>query len=455
MTLFRLIAVAFFACMLSAMPGHAQQRLTAIVGPTIIDGTTEPPIRDGAMLLRDGVIVNVGKRGTFDIPADAQQLDLTGKTIIPGLIDGHVHPGLIDGMEIAARNYNYARLQRDARHHLFFGTTHFVSLGFDKQEIFDLRRAQRQGQADGARVHMAGHGFAPIGGWRTPVSHEATNDEDWYNRPPAPPEARQLVDKEADRHVDLIKIWVDDLRGTFVKMKPELSGPIIAAAHERSLPVGAHIVFLEDARALVRHDVDFLAHSVRDKEVDDAFVRLALAKGLRYMPTLIQARYPIDYAEGVPAYLNDPQLRRIYSDEYLDALAKANQRRFATPALAAVKAQYEVAMANMARMQQAGVPIVAGGDTGVPGRFHGLSIHLEMELLVKGGLTPLQAIQAATLNVARLYRFNGRYGSLHEGKVADFVVLNGDPTRDITLTRSIETVWMDGARVNRDALTGQ
>ena len=443
--------LAFLAAF-CAPPAKAQQATTAIVGATIIDGTTQPPISDGVLLFREGSIIKVGRRGAVDIPPEAQLIDLPGKTIIPGLIDGHVHPGLLDGMEIAARNYNYDRLQRDARHHLFFGATHFVSLGFDKQEIFDLRRAQRDGRANGARAHMAGHGFAPVGGWRTPVSHENTKDEDWYNRPPAPPEARELVGKEADRHVDVIKVWVDDLRGAFLKMKPELYGPIIAAAHERNLPVGAHIVFLEDARELLRHNVDFFAHSVRDKEVDDTFVRLALAKGVFYMPTLIQARYPIDYAEGVPSYLSDPELRRIYSPDFLNSLAQANQRRFNSPALDGVKSQFNVAMTNIAKMVQAGVPIVAGSDTGVPGRFHGLSIHLEMELLVQGGLTPLQAIQAATLNVARLYRFDGKFGSLHEGKAADFVVLNGDPAKDITQTRSIEAIWMDGVKIDRDVL---
>ena len=97
------------------------------------------------------------------------------------------------------------------------------------------------------------------------------------------------------------------------------------------------------------------------------------------------------------------------------------------PALPAMRSQFQNAMANIGKVAAAGIPIVAGGDTGVPGRFHGLSVHLEMELLVKGGLSPAQAIQAATLNAARMLKLDRDYGSLHEGKAADFVVLNGRP----------------------------
>ena len=104
------------------------------------------------------------------------------------------------------------------------------------------------------------------------------------------------------------------------------------------------------------------------------------------MPTLIQARFPIDYADGPPAYLGSGAAETLFRSEFLDTLAKSNQRRFsALPALPGMRPQFQTAMSNIAKVAAAGIPIVAGGDTGVPGRFHGLSIHLEMELLVKGG----------------------------------------------------------------------
>ena len=250
--------------------------------------------------------MKAGPRESFEVPADAHRIDVTGKTIIPALFDAHVHPGLIDGINISAENYSAAHIERDARHQLFFGITHFVSLGFDRQQIFDFRQAQRAGRLSGARAYTAGHGFAPVGGWRTPVPHGSAQDSDWYNRPRDPEEARQLVRKEAGRNVDIIKIWVDDLRGTFVKMAADLYGPIISEAHRNNLQVAAHIINLEDARDLLRHNVDIFAHSIRDRHVDDEFLRLALAKGVVFIPTLIQARFPLDYADGPPALFDGP-----------------------------------------------------------------------------------------------------------------------------------------------------
>ena len=122
---------------------------------------------------------------------------------------------------------------------------------------------------------------------------------------------------------------VDDLRGTFVKMPPELYGAIIDEAHRHKLRVAVHMVFLDDARELLRRDVDIFAHSVRDRELDDEFVRLAAAKGVTFVPTLIQARFLLDYADGPPPYLNDPGLRRLFPGDYLDVLSST---RAASPA---------------------------------------------------------------------------------------------------------------------------
>ena len=259
----------------------AQDRIIALEGATLIDGTASAPIPDSVLVISGGTIIKVGPRNAVDMPANAQRVDVRGKTIIPGLLDGHVHPGLIEGLEISADNYSLDHIERDARHQLFFGVTHFASLGFDRQAIFDLRHAQREGRPLAARAYTAGHGFAPVGGWRTPVAHGSAKDSDWYNRPATADEGRRFVRKEAERNVDVIKIWVDDLRGAFVKMSPELYGPIIEEAHRHNLPVAAHIIYREDARDLLLHNVDVFAHSIRDREVDDAFLRLALAKGVR------------------------------------------------------------------------------------------------------------------------------------------------------------------------------
>ena len=427
---------------------------TVLEGARLIDGTGAAAVEDAALVVQGGRVSYAGPRAGAPAPFNARRIDVRGKTLMPGLFDVHVHPGLIDGMAISAENYSRARIERDANHQLFFGVTHFLSLGFDRDAIFELREAQRAGRAGGARAYTAGHGFAPVSGWKTPVPHGAARDSDWYNRPAGAEEARALVRKEAARRSDIIKVWVDDLRGTFVKMPPELYGVIIDEAHRQKLKVAAHIVFLEDARELVRRGVDVLAHSVRDREIDDELLRLAATKGVVYVPTLIQARFFLDYAAGAPAYLADPELNRLYSADYLRTLGAANHKRFSIlPGLEQVRRQYETAMTNARRVAAAGIPIATGGDTGVPGRFHGLSAHLEMEALVQAGLNPAQAIRAATLNGARLLGVERSHGSLEAGKVADFVVVDGNPLVDISQSRRIEAVWMNGAAVDRAALS--
>lgn len=441
-----------FAAVLLARSALAQE-VIAIEGATIIDGTGAAAISDGVLLVRGDTILGVGRKGAVDVPQGARRIDASGKTIIPGLLDVHTHPGIGEGTEMSVELYAYERIARDAKHQLYFGVTHFLSLGFDRQPMFDFRQAQREGKAGGARAYTAGHGFAPVGGWRIPVPHGQAQDSDWYNRPKNAEDGEALIRKEAARGVSAIKIWVDDLRGAFIKMTPALYGPLIQAAHRQQLPVMVHMIYLEDARELLRHDVDVFAHSVRDHEVDEAFLTLAKEKGVTFVPTLIQARYPVDYADNEVPYLADPELVRLFSAEFLEKLRESTHKRFAAnPGLAAVRNQARNALANARKIHAAGIPMATGGDTGVPGRFHGLSVHIEMELMTQAGMSALEAIQAATLNGARVLKIDQRYGSLASGKAADFVILDADPRDNIANTRRINAVWMNGSAVNRNAL---
>ena len=265
--------------------------------------------------------------------------------------------------------------------------------------------------------------------------------------------SRALVQQEAAKPVDVIKIWVDDRLGELPKITPELYGAIIDEAHKHDLKVLAHIYYLEDAKELIRRGLDALAHSVRDQEVDEEFLRLAKEAGITQITTLVGHSANVAYAEG-PTFLDDPGLPLLFpasvletvgSKEYQEMVAKNLGERSGRRAV-------ETTMKNTARVSAAGIPIALGTDSSGAGRFQGLSEHREMELLVNAGLTPMQAIRAATINAAKFLGVEDRYGTLEPGKVADFILLDANPLDDITNSRKIEAVWMNGEPVNRAAL---
>ena len=439
------------ACLAFALSAHAQRTddssaITVIQGATVIDGISSAPIKDAVIVVEGDTIRNIGKRGSFQIPSNARTINAAGKTIIPGIFNDHGHIAMVEGFETKPANYNRARLQRDANTYLYYGVTNMLSLGMDREAMVGLKADQRSGKADGARIYSAGLGFAAKDGWEP----EGVKD---INRPTTTEEARVLVRKEVQKGDDIIKIWVDDDYGRLPKITPELYGAIIDEAHRNGKKVFAHLIKLEDARELVRRGLDALAHSIRDNEVDAEYIKLAKEKGVTQVADLVGHRASIDYAEGA-AFLRDPGLPGLFPPEVLRTLAtKDYQQKFATsPTLARTRREYDLAAKNMIKLAAAGIPIVVGTDSGDVGHFQGLWEHREMELMVKAGLTPMQAIRAATINGARLLGVDKRLGSLEAGKVADFIVLNADPLSDITNTLKIDSVWMNGRQVDRNSL---
>ena len=211
--------------------------------------------------------------------------------------------------------------------------------------------------------------------------------------------------------------------------------------------------YLEDAKELMRRGVDGLAHSVRDQEVDEEYLRLAKEKGITQLATLTGHSANVVYAEGA-TFLDEPGLQLLFPSSLLETLgSKEYQERLANnPNSASRRQVFETAIRNTSKVAAAGIPIAVGTDSGGVGRFQGLWEHREMELLVKAGLTPMQAIQAATVNSARFLGVDDKYGTIAAGKIADFIVLDADPLSDITNSRKIDAVWMNGKLVNRSQL---
>ena len=422
----------------------AVARRTVLEGATLIDGVSSGPIEDAVLVIEGEKIRSVGKQGSIPIPENATRINLSGKTIIPGLISLHGHVGRTEGVEANEEFFNRTRIQRDANAYLYYGLTHVLSLGHDREAIYEFLADQRAGMTTGARLYTAGLGFGAKDGWpRNPYVH----------RPTSPEEARAMVRQELAKGPGFLKIWVDDRLGRSPQFPPEVYGSILEEARQQGVGVAAHAYYLADGKELMRRGVAALAHSIQDQEVDEEFLQLAQQNNVTQILTLTGIRQTLDYVED-PSFLADPSLRLLFPATTLETLASKEHR----DALARnfdldlLRRQTEVTARNAKKIADAGIPIAVGTDSGLVGRFPGFWEHREMERLVEAGLTPMQALQAATVIGARFLGVDQDYGSIEPGKVADLLVLTGNPLSDITRSRQIEAVWMNGEPVDRSAL---
>lgn len=423
----------------------ASPAVIALTGVTLIDGMSDQPIPDAVIVMEEGRIVAAGPASDVSIPSGAEVEELPGKTVIPGLVCLHAHVGRAEGMAYSLDLYTRERVQRDLNAYLYYGVTHMVSLGNDQAPAHALIGEQREGRAGGARLYTAGFGFSAMDGWLP--------DNPFLNRPTTPDQARAMVREEAEKGVDLLKLWVDDGRGRLPQLAPEVYGAVLDEARAHDLKVLVHLYALDEAREVVRRGASGLAHSIRDHPVDEAFLELARERGIIALPALVGHAANLAYADG-PDFLDDPGLPLLFADSVLEIMGSRTYQegRAAAQNLAQNRQDYAMAAENALRLYQAGIPLGIGTDSGPPGRFQGLWEHREMELLVEAGIPPMEVIRAATLNGARFLDIQGQYGSVEAGKVADLLILDANPLDDIRNSRRIHQVWMDGRPVDRAAL---
>jgi imidazolonepropionase-like amidohydrolase len=412
---------------------------TLIKDVTLIDGNGNAPQTHVNLLIEGDSIVSIGT-GTF--PPHTKVISMSGKTVMPLLIGGHEHLGLLKGNTASAANYTHANVVRQLRHYLHYGVGTVLSLGTDQPLVFALRDSSRRGLIPGATLLTAGYGFGAKNG--LPPATFGTQ----VLRPETPAEAVVDVRKLATLKPDFLKLWLDDGGGTMPKMEPAVYEALIKEAHQQGVKVAAHVYYLEDARSLVNAGVDLLAHSIRDKEVDAALITAMKEKGTFYIPTLSLDEYNFIYA-GQPEWVNDPFFIRslepgvwemITSDAYRQQQQQDKNREKKMRA-------FMTAVVNLRKLDSAGVKIAMGTDAGAqPVRAQGFSEHLELQLMVEAGLSPLKAISCATLNGAVLLGIDKHVGTLSAGKKADFMILQGDPSQDINNTRTILEVWKNGKK---------
>jgi imidazolonepropionase-like amidohydrolase len=382
--------------------------VTVFEGARLIVGDGSASIEDAVFVVESGRFTHAGQRSDVEIPGGATRVDLSGKTVMPAIVNAHIHLA-------STREDRTDQLQ----HMAYYGAGVVVSLGLDSGDVpFEMRDEM---VTDGARSLTAGRGITSPEPGRSEVPSWITSEE----------EARTAVQELAAHEVDFVKIWVDDRNGRYEKLSPALYGAVIDEAHTHGLRVTAHVYNLEDAKGLLRAGIDAFAHGVRDLDVDDELMALWSERpNVVLVPNLPNPGVAVDLG----------WLSGTVPPDELQEMQNAQKDR------PAAQGSFGIQARNLARFNQAGVRIAFGTDGNTP-----WAPHLEMEDMVRSGMTPAEVIVAATRNSAELMQLTD-VGTVAVGKSADFIVLDANPLDDITNTRRISAIYLRGIAIDRDAL---
>jgi imidazolonepropionase-like amidohydrolase len=407
------IALPLSLAFLNPIALQAQQPppVTVYEGARLIAGDGSAPVEDAAFIVENGRFSAVGRKGQLKAPKGASRVDLTGKTVMPAIVDAHKHLAV-------TRDALVDQLQ----HLAYYGVGVAMSLGQDTGDVAFQVRAETIPNA--ARLRTAGRGITAPEPGRTQAPYWVTTEA----------EARKAVDEDAAKKVDIIKVWIDDRDHTVTKLTPALYRAAIDEAHKRGLRTIAHIFTLDDAKDVLRAGIDAFAHSVRDKDIDDEFLAMMKARPKIIVdPNLPDRGVKVDrnwLRDGMPA----AEFEKLQSESKDDPKAAAF---------------FGIQARNLNRLNAAGVKIALGTDGPIP-----WAAHEEMADMVTAGMTPAQVIVAATRTAAELVGMSD-VGMVAPRKSADFLVLDANPLDDITNTRRIDAVYLRGSKVDRVALQAQ
>ncbi len=419
-------------------------------GARLIIGDATPAIASGAMLVADGRIRAVGVTGAVTAPAGARRVDLTGKTVMPAMVNVHVHMGYERYSTWDVANHTSENLRDHLLREVFYGVAATTAVGSSPTgQMLEFRRDQLAGRYPGTSRLIYMPGMAPPDGGPDEVLRAATRQNSAIHEVTTPAEARATVNRLADLGLAHLKIWVDDRRGTYPKFTDETWRAILEQGHARKMTVHVHAIALADQKAVVKAGADVLVHMVQREPLDDDY--LAIVKEKRpYWATVIGLGDPTDVCRP------DPFFEQALPDSVIARIRATTERRPLSPSCgppAATAADRERQMAiNFPKMLAAGARVVLATDTGIqPGHTFGSGEHVELARWVQLGMAPAEAIVAATSRPAALMGQDD-LGALAVGRRASFIVLDANPLDDIRNTRRIADVYLDGARVDREAL---
>src|SRR5262245_34702890 len=297
--------------------GQQTARATIYEGARLVDGNGGAAIDDGAFVVADGRFTQVGRKSQLRVPPDATHVDLTGKTVMPALVDAHAHLGYRKGTTFTADNFTRDNIQDQLSTFAYWGVSGVLSTGTDIGDlIFQIRSATNAPGARGTLVRTAWRGIAPPDAGPFPPMRAAPFGVK------TEAEARADVRALAERKVDLVKIWVDDRGGTLPKLSPAIYTAVIDEAHKHNLRVIAHVVTLADVKDLLRANIDGFAHMFRDRDADAEVLSLLRARPNAFFMLTLWAPRLASMTEP-PPWASDPRIRQTASSEQVREFAVA------------------------------------------------------------------------------------------------------------------------------------
>ena len=413
------ILVVFAAAAL--VSGSAAAQTTALTHATVIDGTGAAPQTDVTIVMENGRIRQMA--AGLAAPPNATVIDLTGKFVVPGIINGHGHVG---------------PPPRDPqlRQYALYGVTTTTSMYFDQDDVQEFKQRQKAGDLRGARIMTVMYRFMsePF----KPGSEAKTPDE-----------GRAKVDEIVAKGTDFVKVWIDAQGGRHPKLTPEFTAAVMDQARKHGKIRMAHIVELADARRIVDQGVNILAHNVRDQEIPDDFIATLKQRDVSVISTLAREEALFVFGDG-PGFTDNPFFQKGLTPERLALLkTKVQADQANDPARPRWLRMFDTDKKNLKKLADAGIRFGFGTDSGgAPERYfiQGFFEHRQMELMRDAGLTPMQIIQSFSKNNAEMLGIDREFGTLAAGKAADLLVLAKNPLDDITNMRTMEAVYLGGKK---------
>ena len=397
-------------------------------------------IESAAFLVQNNRFARVGRKGEVQPPAGVARVDLTGKTVMPAIVDPHNHMGYTNQKTGASSKENFTRatLVDHLQRYAYYGIAATMSMGLDRWDVNPELPYQLRNEVipNAALFLTVGRGIAatpmagPTATYRLGVPYGAQTEA----------EGRKEVEELVARKVPIIKIWVDDRLGTVPKLQPNVYRAIIDEAHKRNTRVVAHIFALQDGKDLLKAGVDGFAHGVRDKDIDDEYLSIVRQHpDVWVQPNLPEQPGRPDEVDWLADTLPASQIKRMR-----DQIAGRTPAQVKT-----LSDAFGIQCRNLKKIRDAGVKIAFATDAGVDVAW---TAHTELADMVQCGLTPAEAVIAATRTAAEIVKLD-QLGQVAVGKSADFIVLDANPLDAIANTRKINKVYLRGQEVDRKALS--
>jgi imidazolonepropionase-like amidohydrolase len=440
---------------------------TALIRNARIVTGTGRVIENGAILVKDGKIAEIYDGNIPDPKSlNARAIEAAGKTILPGLIDVHVHLGASGGLD-DYKDYDPAKiLPRELAAYLYSGVTAVKSVGDMLDIALQVRQTVNSGEKLGAEFFMVGPLFTTAGGHGTeyfknaPEQIRTRMEAQFVRTPKTPEDAKQDVDSLKKQNVDGIKAVMEAGAGDvhFDRMDPQILNAIAAAARADNLPLVVHTGDTRDIEDSLKAGVNGTEHGSFQQRIPDSDFALMAKNGVTYDPTLSVAQAFLDLAAG----RLDSMSRSLVLQAVPTKIVTQTRDAMNSPRGIAIRnsiGKYPIDMAvardNLVRAWKAGVPLVTGTDAGNLLVFHGPTVQHEIALWVEAGIPVEVAIQAATLNAAKSLRAADRFGSIEIGKEATLLVVDGNPLTDVKALEAISFVMFKGDRISRTTLFDQ